>query len=288
METTIVFILFGSFLGLLVIGAPITVALGVAALVSFLYLDENPIKFVQIAFTSVGSFPLMALPAFILAGAAFLTVAMGFTGIPRILAAWIGSLELSPYMLLAALTVFFIVLGCFLDGISVVVLTTAVIQPMIEQAGIEVPILSGGGTGTYDVTGTLDGVDEMQVGSYALMDCCYITIRLEFTNAMTVLATVISKPEPGRVVLDVGLKGLANEFGPPTLLDRPGEEIPCLASEEHVGVSLCGDHPADIGGKLRLIPSHGCTTCNLYREYVVHREGVIEDVWPIEGAGALK
>ncbi len=69
METTIVLILFGSFLGLLAIGAPITVALGVSALISFLYLDENPIKFVQIAFTSVGSFPLMALPAFILAGA---------------------------------------------------------------------------------------------------------------------------------------------------------------------------------------------------------------------------
>ncbi|MFQ5774221.1 MAG: TRAP transporter large permease [Kiloniellaceae bacterium] len=75
--------------------------------------------------------------AFILAGAAFLTVAMGFTGIPRMLAQWIGSFELSPYMLLVALTAFFVVLGCFLDGISVVVLTTAVILPMIEQAGID-------------------------------------------------------------------------------------------------------------------------------------------------------
>ena len=69
METTIVLVLFGAFLALLALGAPITVALGVSALVSFIYLDENPIKFVQIAFTSVGSFPLMALPAFILAGA---------------------------------------------------------------------------------------------------------------------------------------------------------------------------------------------------------------------------
>jgi len=68
-ESSIVLILFGSFFVLLVMGAPVTVSLGVAALVSFLYLDENPIKFVQIAFTSVGSFPLMALPAFILAGA---------------------------------------------------------------------------------------------------------------------------------------------------------------------------------------------------------------------------
>lgn len=69
MESQIILILFGGFLLLLFFGAPITVALGVSTLISFLYLDENPIKFVQIAFTSVGSFPLMALPAFILAGA---------------------------------------------------------------------------------------------------------------------------------------------------------------------------------------------------------------------------
>jgi TRAP-type C4-dicarboxylate transport system permease large subunit len=75
--------------------------------------------------------------AFILAGASFLTVAMGFAGIPRELASWIGSLGLSPYMLLAALTVFFVVLGCFLDGISIVVLSTSVILPMVEGAGID-------------------------------------------------------------------------------------------------------------------------------------------------------
>jgi len=75
--------------------------------------------------------------AFILAGAAFLSVAMGFTGIPRMLAQWIGGLQLSPYMLLVALSIFFIILGCFLDGISIVVLTTAVIMPMVEAAGID-------------------------------------------------------------------------------------------------------------------------------------------------------
>jgi len=85
----------------------------------------------------MGATKTSCMIAFILAGAAFLTVAMGFTGIPRDLAAWIGSLGLSPYMLLVALTIFFIVLGCFLDGISVVVLTTAVILPMVEQAGLD-------------------------------------------------------------------------------------------------------------------------------------------------------
>ncbi|MBD3679045.1 MAG: TRAP transporter large permease subunit [Rhodobacteraceae bacterium] len=75
--------------------------------------------------------------AFILAGASFLTVAMGFTGIPRLLAEWIGGMGLSSYALLAALTVFFVIMGCFLDGISVVVLTTSVIMPMVLKVGID-------------------------------------------------------------------------------------------------------------------------------------------------------
>ena len=75
--------------------------------------------------------------AFILMGAHFLTTSMAFTGIPRELATWINTLDLSPNMLLLALTLFFILLGCFLDGISVVVLTTSVILPMVQAAGID-------------------------------------------------------------------------------------------------------------------------------------------------------
>ncbi|SFM72685.1 TRAP transporter large permease [Marinobacter pelagius] len=85
----------------------------------------------------MGTVKTSTMIAFILVGAHFLTVSMGFTGIPRDLASWINTLELSPYMLLLALTVFFILLGCFLDGISVVVLTTSVILPMVQAAGID-------------------------------------------------------------------------------------------------------------------------------------------------------
>ena len=85
----------------------------------------------------MGATKTSCMIAFILAGAAFLTVAMGFTGIPARLAEWLGGMTLSPYALLAALTVFFVVMGCFLDGISVVVLTTSVIMPMVEKAGID-------------------------------------------------------------------------------------------------------------------------------------------------------
>lgn len=85
----------------------------------------------------LGATKTSCMIAFILAGAAFLTVAMGFTGIPKMLAQWIATMGLSHYALLGALTVFFIILGCFLDGISVVVLTTSVVMPMVQQAGID-------------------------------------------------------------------------------------------------------------------------------------------------------
>jgi tripartite ATP-independent transporter DctM subunit len=85
----------------------------------------------------MGATRTSAMIAFILAGAAFLTVAMGFTGIPRKLAEVIATFEFTQAELLIVLTLFFVVLGCFLDGISVVVLTVAVIQPIIEHAGID-------------------------------------------------------------------------------------------------------------------------------------------------------
>ena len=74
---------------------------------------------------------------FIIAGASFLSLAMGFTGIPRILAENISAMGLSPTMLIAVLTLFFMLLGCFLDGISIVVLTTSIILPMVERSGID-------------------------------------------------------------------------------------------------------------------------------------------------------
>ena len=74
---------------------------------------------------------------FIIAGAAFLSLAMGFTGVPRLLAEQISAMGLSPVMLIVALTLFFMLLGCFLDGISIVVLTTSIVLPMIERSGID-------------------------------------------------------------------------------------------------------------------------------------------------------
>ena len=85
----------------------------------------------------MGATRLYCMIALILAGAAFLTLAMGYIGLPRHLAEWIGGLGLSPFWLLFGLMIFYIVLGCFLDGISMVVLTMGVILPTIQKAGID-------------------------------------------------------------------------------------------------------------------------------------------------------
>ncbi|WP_425416794.1 TRAP transporter large permease [Oricola indica] len=86
----------------------------------------------------MGAVRTSAMIALILAGAAFLSLSMGFTGLPRGLATLIDSLDLTRFELLMALLVFYIILGCFLDGISSVVLTMAVVEPMIRQAGIDI------------------------------------------------------------------------------------------------------------------------------------------------------
>jgi len=85
----------------------------------------------------LGATKTSCMIAFILAGSTFLSLAMGFTGLPRNLSIWIDTMKLSPYTLLFVLTIFYIVLGMFLDGISAVVLTMAIIEPMIRQAGFD-------------------------------------------------------------------------------------------------------------------------------------------------------
>ncbi len=85
----------------------------------------------------MGATRLYCMIALILAGAAFLTLSMGYIGLPRQLAEWIGSLGLTPFMLVLALAAFYVLLGCFLDGISMVVLTMGVLLPTVQAAGLD-------------------------------------------------------------------------------------------------------------------------------------------------------
>lgn len=116
-------------------------AIGVASSLA-LALFQRELTWAKFIDGVLGACRLYCMIALILAGSAFLTLAMGYMGLPRHLAEGIGAMGLTPGHLLLLLTIFFIILGCFLDGISIVVLTITVLMPTIQQAGID-PIWFG-------------------------------------------------------------------------------------------------------------------------------------------------
>jgi len=158
-------------------------------------------------------------------------------------------------------------------------------RDLIEEAGILVPIVSGGGTGTYAITGRYPGVTEIQAGSYLTMDSRYHREvgMTEFGCALTLLATVIHT-RGRRAIVDAGMKCLTREFGLPIVAQPAGWKAVGL-SEEH-GALECVDGPnLQVGDKVEIIPSHGCTTINLHDEFHVLRRGTLEALWPIAGRG---
>jgi D-serine deaminase-like pyridoxal phosphate-dependent protein len=155
---------------------------------------------------------------------------------------------------------------------------------LIEGSGLACPTISGGSSATYMVTGVIDGVTELQAGTYPTMDWRYHEVVPEFEIALSVLARVISR-RPDEAVLDVGVKGAGGEFGIPKIKGHDEIDIPFFASEEHLLIRQAPDW--SIGEAVQLVSSHACTTCNLYREMFVHEDGKVVDVWPIEAAGRL-
>lgn len=157
-------------------------------------------------------------------------------------------------------------------------------RKLIEKAGIRVPMISGGGTGTHAVTGAMAGVDEVQAGSYATMDGNYRKAGAPFENALTLLATVVSRPRPEVAIVDAGLKSVSPEFGVPTVLLAGASYT--QFSEEHGALQLVGDaRSLKVGDKLQLIPAHGCTTINLHDRLYVTEDDVLRETWAVAARG---
>ena len=158
----------------------------------------------------------------------------------------------------------------------------------LEKHGVEVSIMSGGGTGTFNITGSIPDMTEVQAGSYVLMDSTYRNVEGigdHFDCALSVLATVVSRPSSDRMIVDTGLKVLAKEFGIPQPVGLNGVEMTGL-SEEH-GTMRVSDVSATLkpGDKLEILPTHCCTTVNLHDRYYGIRNGIVESVWNIAARG---
>jgi D-serine deaminase-like pyridoxal phosphate-dependent protein len=156
---------------------------------------------------------------------------------------------------------------------------------LIRAEGIPVEIVTGGGTGTYNLTGAHAGVTEVEAGSYPFMDTEYRRLGLPFENALSLLATVISVPTAERAVTDAGMKVLSSDNGLPEIIAPRGIRLRSL-HEEHGLVDLLPDSPRIcMGDRIELLPSHVCTTVNLHDYFYAVRKGVLEAVWPIAGRG---
>ena len=156
---------------------------------------------------------------------------------------------------------------------------------LIERSGLEVKIVSGVGTGTYNISGTLPGIDEVQAGSYVFMDTKYRSVGIDFECALTVLATVISRPTPTLAITDAGAKVLTYEFGMPEVKGIPGATLKKLSEEHGTVVFEAPNRELKVGDKIEFIVSHGCTTINLHDRYFAVRDGRLEAVWPIAARG---
>ena len=155
----------------------------------------------------------------------------------------------------------------------------------VRDAGVEVEIVSGGGTGTYDISGDSGVFTEIQAGSYVFMDARYHGIQPELETALLMVSTVVSLARPGVVTLDCGMKSITHEFGQPLVLSPQGLG-PAKLSEEH-GRCDVEQGPCDLklGDQVWLLPTHCCTTVNLHDRYWCVRDGRLMDTWPIEARG---
>jgi D-serine deaminase-like pyridoxal phosphate-dependent protein len=154
----------------------------------------------------------------------------------------------------------------------------------IRDAGLPCEVVSAGGTGTYDITGRIEGVTEVQAGSYVLMDSDYGRLDVPFEQAFWVLGTVVSRPTPTRCVADCGHKATTKDHGHPLVRNIGGAEVVAL-NDEHATIGVPPDCPLDVGDRVYLRPSHTDPTINLHDVlYAVDGERVV-DVWPITARG---
>ena len=165
-------------------------------------------------------------------------------------------------------------------------------RQMIEREGIVCPLVTGGSTGTCLIDADIDGVTEIQPGSFAFMDLEYLGIGSpdsteyrEFAQALTVVATVISR-RPGVAIVDAGYKAFATDRPfTPAPIGLPGVSY-AWAGDEHGRLDLTrSDCDLKVGDRVEFVPPHCDPTVNLYDIIHALRGDTIEALWPIAARG---
>lgn len=159
---------------------------------------------------------------------------------------------------------------------------------LLREAGFEIETVTTGGTGTAEFCADCPGITEVQPGSFIFMDTDYRNaLGQVFSNSLTVLATVISKQGPGRVVIDTGLKSLTTDSGYAEPKNLP-DLVYTPNGDEHGTLSWKSGPGLEIGDRVEMIPSHIDPTINLHDTYYAHRKGIIEEIWPVATRGKVQ
>lgn len=160
---------------------------------------------------------------------------------------------------------------------------------LLRADGHDIAVVTTGGTGTCERCAAHPGVTEVQPGSFIFLDRAYrdaLGGRSGYANALTVRATVISLPAPGRAVIDAGLKALSTDMGNAEPVGLPGVRYR-PGGDEHGILEWEGAAPGGLalGAQVALIPGHIDTTVNLYDAYHVQRGGALITTWPLSARG---
>jgi D-serine deaminase-like pyridoxal phosphate-dependent protein len=154
----------------------------------------------------------------------------------------------------------------------------------LRGAGLPCEIVSAGGTGTYDISGRVPGVTEIQAGSYVLMDTDYGDVGVPFEQAFFVLGTIVSRPAADRCVADAGHKSTTKDHALPRVHGIEGAIVTSL-NDEHATIAIPTGCAIRVGDRVRLVPSHTDPTVNLHDVLYAFDGDRVVDVWPIAARG---
>jgi len=168
-------------------------------------------------------------------------------------------------------------------------------KSLLDERGVPVPVVSGGGTGSYDVEQRIGLLTELQAGSYAFMDIEYRDIESAtsatfntFGIALSLLVTAISQPSSRSFTVDAGFKSLASDKMVPEFINLEGVRYH-WGGDEHGIVALENpSHTVKLGDTLRLVTPHCDPTVNLHDYYFVMQAGKVEELWPISARGCSR
>ncbi len=162
----------------------------------------------------------------------------------------------------------------------------------LKRNGLAPEVVTGSGTGTYDIDTNIEVVTDLQVGSYVFMDHEYRLIGGargevfdDFEVALTVAATAISRPLDAAVTVDAGYKAFASDTVAPEPMDIAGARYRFAGDEHGVVIPPAGSQEPLLGKVHQFITPHCDPTVNLYDHYWVHRDGLAHSIWPVAARG---